>query len=198
MVPEPIINMSSDKQTYEQPEEPFTQPIEDFIFPTPNERTYEPTERSAQDLPLSSIDERTYEQPEETTTRPMEEHPQEPTEEHMIEEQVQLSQISNTRRRSHDEEQQLGRDQPLQRDPQLQEGQGLWPSRNRSLLIYLKNFEILQPGNDVMLEGQFANLEDIVNITRRIDSGNHVFTVQGPLQPLPRARWPIYILEVTG
>jgi len=111
---------------------------------------------------------------------------------------MQLSQLPNVQRRPRKEEEQPGRDVPLERIPPDLEIGGPWPLRARSLLIYLENFEILQPGNDVMLEGQFANLAEVINITRRTMDGGHVLTVRGPLWHLPRDMWPMYVLEVMG
>ena len=63
-------------------------------------------------------------------------------------------------------------------------------------MIYLENVEMLQPGVSVMTEGQFANLDDIINITRRPVEGGYVLSVRGPIRVLPRERWSLYVLEV--
>ena len=187
-----------EERTYEPTAELITQPIQDFTFPAPEERTNEPTEKPIQDLILTTPEERTYEPTEEPAPEPAEDNPEESPEGQATEEPLILSQVPNTRRRPRDEEQQPGREVPLQRNPPSEPNPGPWPPRARSILIYLENIEILQPDNDVMMEGQFANLDDVINITRRMENGNHVFRVQGPLRPLPRARWPMYVLEIMG
>ena len=110
-------------------------------------------------------------------------------------ETISLSQLQNTRRRPRDESEQPGRETTLERVPPIQNFPGPWPPRGRSLMIYLEDF-VLQPDHSVMFEGQFMNLDDIVNITRRPIDDGHILTVRGPLRVLPRDRWALYVLEV--
>jgi len=144
-------------------------------------------------LPLTP----TYEEPiEEPLEQPTSESLQEPLTQPTEEEVVPLSQLPNMRRRPREEEEQPGRENPLERIPLDQEVQGPWPPTIRSLMIYLENTVDVVTSTEIMLEGQFANMDEFTTIIRTPILDGHEFRTLGPLHILPRERRAVYILEV--